>query len=134
MRIDISGDPPENIFRDRGKYIWLSSVAMAVVLAGIGMGAYAIFTNTPHRDRLEKIVLPVFGVGSVFFAYFCSRLQVYKGLNSRQKSDLARWCSEHEEIAVYCDKVAAQGRRPVHAEYEACEARVDDITLAGSGE
>ncbi len=123
LKIDIAGEPPVDIFQDRGRYIWFSVASLAFVLCGVLLAVYAIFYSTAPSETLETVSLVLFVGPGLFFAYFAEKLQAYKRLTPQQTKELAALARKHAEIAAYCAQVAKAGRLPILAEYEACEAR-----------
>ena len=65
---------------------------------------------------------------AVFFTYYGTKLNEYKGLSVGQQNQLANLSRKHAEIATYCKQVAEQDRQPIHAEYEACVEWGENVT------
>jgi hypothetical protein len=126
MKIDITKEPPVDIFRDRGKHLRISFVLLALVLCGGGLIVYGLVSDTPQNEFLETLVLALFVVPAMAFVYFGEKLQDYKKLNPGQQKELADLGRKHPEITTYCALVAKQGRVIVHAEYEACKYYDED--------
>ena len=128
MKIDITREPPADIFQKKGKY---SLIAIAcLILSGCGMllAAYAIFSDTPHSEKLETAAFTLFVGPILVFSYFGEKLQAYKRLTPDQEKELADLGRKHPEIKAYCALVAEAGRQPILAEYEACQARAEDAS------
>jgi len=127
MKIDIASAPPTDIFRNRGKHIRLSIAFLALSVCGVLVGAYAVFSDTPHAERLEGIAFGLFIAGAVAFSFFCEKIQGLKRLTSEQVQELAELCFKHPEIKEYCDLVLKDGRQPVLDEFEACQELAKDL-------
>jgi len=126
MKIDITREPPVDIYRGRGKHLWIAGALLALAGCGILLAAYAIFSDTPFSARLEDAALALFAGPGLVFVYFAAKLQAYKGLSPEQEKELAELGRQHPEIATYCALVAKAGRKVVFAEYEACKDRDED--------
>jgi hypothetical protein len=128
MKIDLTREPPADIFRHRGLYILISVVLLALALGGLGLMAYGFLSDTPTSENLETVALALFAGPAVIFVYFGGKLQAYKKLNPKQEIELAELADKHPLIATYCGLVAREGRRAIHAEYEACKDLDEDLT------
>lgn len=128
MKIDISREPPVEIYRERPKYLWIAGALLALAGCGLLLGAYAIFSDTPFSSRLEDAALALFAGPGLVFVYFAAKLQAYKGLSPEQENELAELGRKHPEIATYCALVVKAGRKAVFAEYEACKELDDDAS------
>jgi hypothetical protein len=126
MDIDITREPPVDIYRDRGKYLRIALALLALSGSGMLLAAYAIFSDTPFSERLETLALSLFVAPALVFVYYGGKLQAYKRLNENEKKELLALGRKHSEIAAYCDLVAKAGREVVFAEYEACKDRDED--------
>jgi hypothetical protein len=126
MKIDILRAPPADIFRDRGKYIRIFSVLLALACCGLLIGVYAIVFDTSYYAKLEIAALSLFAGSALFLTYFGEKLQAYKKLTPPQLKELADLSRKHSEIKVYCDLVAQANRQPIRAEYEACQEWAED--------
>ncbi|MDH5297831.1 MAG: hypothetical protein OEV91_02315 [Desulfobulbaceae bacterium] len=126
MKIDITRQPPADIYRGRGKYIWISIALLSLVVCGGGLMIYGIVSDTPPGENLETLALALFVGPAVVFVYYGGKLNAYKGLNPVQKKELADLGRKHAEIAAYCAWVAEAGREPIYAEYEACKDRGEE--------
>lgn len=127
MQIDISREPPADIYQGRTRYLWIAGTLLALAVAGGLLAAYAIFSTTPYSERLENAALALIAGPGLLFAYFGEKLQAYKRLNPAQEKELAAMARLHPEIAAYCGQVAKAGRAPVLAEFEACQARAEQL-------
>jgi hypothetical protein len=121
MKIDISGKPPADIFRNRGKHTLLFIAFL--ILAGCGMllAMYAILSDTRYYEILEWVSLVLFVGASLVIFYFGEKLQNYKRLTPDNEKELADLGRKHPEIKVYCALVEKAGRKPIKGEYEACK-------------
>ncbi len=126
MKIDLTREPPADIFRNRGKYILISLLLLALALCGLLLMAYGILSDTPNSEILETVALSLFVGPALIFVYIGGKLQDYKKLNPEQEKELAELRRRHPEIALYCELVAQADRRPIHAEYEACKELDED--------
>jgi len=126
MHIDFTREPPTDIFRDRPRHIRISAALLALVVCGMLLMAYGFFGAGPHGEYLETAALTLFVAPALVFAYFGAKLKDYKRLGPNEKKELAALGGRHPEIAAYCAKVAALGREPVHAEYEAAKEWAED--------
>ena len=128
MKIDITREPPADIFRNRGKYLWTFIALLALGVCGVLLGAYAILSDTGYYENLETTSLALFVVVALLITYIGEKLQAYKSLTPDQKKELADLGRKHPEIEAYCALVTKAGRQPIRAEYEACQG------LGGRGE
>jgi len=130
MEIDITGEPPADIFRDRGKYLLASIVLLFLVVCGILLMVYGIVSETLAAETMETIetvaLALVVGPGLIF-VYSGGKLRAYKRLGPEEKKELVELGRKHAEISAYCMKVAKEGREPIFAEYEACRDWVDAL-------
>ncbi|MGV1098597.1 hypothetical protein ACUUL3_04210 [Thiovibrio sp. JS02] len=121
MKIDITREPPADIYRDLGKYFRISIALLSLVAFGLLLMVYGMVRGGPRTELLETVSLILFvGPGLLFF-YFGGKLKAYKGLVPEQQRELAALGRKHPQVAVYCSLVAKQGRAPIFAEYEACK-------------
>ncbi len=128
MKIDITREPPADIFRNRGKYRLIAIVLLALSGCGMLLAAYAIFSDTPHSEKLETAAFTLFVGPILVFSYFGEKLQAYKRLTPDQEKELADLGREHPEIRAYCVLAAEARRQPILAEYEACQAWAEDAS------
>ena len=136
MQIDITREPPVDIFQDRGKYIRISAAMLGLVLCSLLVGVYAFVADTRYSERLETVALVLFVGPGLLFAYFVEKLQAYKRLTPQQARELAELSRTHGEIGTYCTLVAKTGRLPILAEFEACQSRTEELgqkTTEGQG-
>ncbi|MDF1577479.1 MAG: hypothetical protein RQ753_01965 [Desulfurivibrionaceae bacterium] len=119
MKIDITKAPPDEIFKDRGKYLWISLVLLSLALCGVLLIVYGIVSAGPASETLEKVALGLLIGPAVFFTYFGVKLRAYKRLGPQEKEELIVMGSKYPAIATYVKLVSAQGRQPIFAEYEA---------------
>ncbi len=125
MKINILHKPPDDIFKNRRKFILIFIALLAVACCGVLLGVYAIIAETIYYNQLEKWALVLFVSPTPFITYFGEKLQAYKKLTPPQRMELADWGLQYQEVNVYSDLVAESGRRPIRAEYEACQAWVE---------
>lgn len=121
MKINILQPPPSDIYHGRKGYICWFILFLTLFCCGIIVVLYAMQPQARYVDTLEIVALVLFGVPSLFVAYFGSKLQAYKKLIPPQLSTLAELCQKHPEIAAYCRQLVESGREPVRAEFTACE-------------
>lgn len=126
MKVDILDGPPGDIFQNRRKYIILFVVLIIFSACGLLIGLYTMTTNTLYYEQFELAALVFFVAPSPFVFYFGEKLQGYKKLTPPQWDELKMLAKEHLEIKNYCDQVEGKGRRPVRAEFEACQAWAED--------
>ncbi|MBI5556112.1 MAG: hypothetical protein HY885_00580 [Deltaproteobacteria bacterium] len=126
MKIDITHEPPADIFQDRGKYLRISAALLSLVFCGMLLIVYVLFADAASSKNLETAGLALFIGPALIFVYFCEKLQDYKKLNPDQKKELAALGQKHPEIATYCGLVAKANREPVFAEYEASKEWAED--------
>lgn len=120
MKIDLLHAPPADIFKNRGKYIVLFVLFLAVACVGLLLGTYAILSDTQH-DILEKASMFLFVGSALPFFIVGEKLQAYKRLTPQQEKELADFCQEYGEVQAYCQHVAALNRRIIQAEFDACK-------------
>lgn len=120
MKIDIDGPPPVDIFKDRGKHLRASIILLSLVVCGLLLIAYGILSESQQSELLENVALGLLVGPAVFFTYYGTKLNHYKGLSVGQQKQLAALCRKHAKIAAYCTRVALQQRQLIHAEFEAC--------------
>ena len=125
MKIDILRPPPVNIFKNRGKYTLVFIGLLALFCCGLLIIVYATVSDTKYYEELEKAVLFFLIVPPLLIAYFGGKLQAYKKLTPPQVEELTKLCQKHSEIKFYCDQVLAGKRKPIRAEYEACQEWAD---------
>lgn len=126
MKIDILRPPPADIFKNRRKYILTFSVLLALACGGLLIGVYAVVADTRYYGKLEIAALALFAGSALFLTYFGEKLQAYKKLTPPELTELAELGQKHVEIKTYCDLLAQANRRPIRAEYEACQEWAED--------
>lgn len=122
MKIDIEQKPPDDIYKDRPRYIAIFIGLLVLACIGILLGAYAIIFDTKYYDNFETTALVFFVGSAVFISYFGEKLQAYKKLFPPQRQELTELAGNYVEIRTYCDLVAQSGRQLIRAEFEACQA------------
>lgn len=127
MKIDILQGPPDNIFKDRQKYIIIFVGLLAIACFGLLIGAYTIVTNTPYYEQFEILALVLFVAPSPFAVYFGEKLQEYKRLTPPQKEELAALAEQHSEVETYYNLISKADRYPIRVEYEACQAWAEEV-------
>jgi hypothetical protein len=127
MKIDITREPPNDIYRDRGKYLRICIALLSLVLCGTLLMGYGIFSDNTWSETLNTTGLILFIGPALTFVYFSDKLIAYKKLGPDQKNELADLGRKHPEISTYCGLVAKEGRAPIFAEYEACKDWVEDL-------
>ncbi len=128
MKIDITREPPTDIFRDRRKYILISIALLSLVVCGVLMMVYGIVSEMPQNDTLERAAQTLLFAPAVIFVYFGGKLRAYIKLNPVQKKELTDLRQKHAEISAYCGLVAKEGREPILAEYDACQDWAEDVS------
>jgi hypothetical protein len=127
MKIDITSEPPADIFRDRGKHLWICIALLSLVVCGTLLMGYGIFSDTSQAETLNTVGLTLFIGPALIFVYFSEKLKAYKRLGPDQKKELADLGRKHPEISTFCELVAKDGREPIFGEYEACKDWVEDL-------
>lgn len=127
MKIDIHHEPSANIFKERGRYIWLSAALLSLVVCGMLLMAYGILSEAQFNETMETVALSLFVGPGLIFVYFGGKLSDYKKLTPDQKEELADLGRKHPEISTYFALVAKQGREPIMAEYEAGKDWVENL-------
>lgn len=128
MKIDITREPPADIFRNRGKYLWTFIALLALGVCGVLLGVYAILSDTGYYENLETTSLALFVVVALLITYIGEKLQAYKSLTPDQKKELADLGRKHPEIEAYCALVTKAGRQLIRAEYEVCQTRAEEVS------
>jgi len=126
MKIDITHEPPADIFLNRGKYLWSFIILLILGGGGVLLGVYTIFSDTMYYENLETASLAILVGAAVLISYMGEKLQAYKSLTLDQKKELADMVRTHPEIEVYCALVTKAGRQPIRAEYEVCQNWAED--------
>lgn len=120
MKIDITCEPPADIFRNRGKYLWAFILLLILGSCGVLLGVYAILSDTRYYENLETVSLALFVGAALLISYVGEKFQAYKSLTPDQKKEVVDLGWKHPEIEVYCALVSKAGRQLIKAEYEAC--------------
>jgi hypothetical protein len=129
MTIDITREPPTDIFRNRSRYRLFTFVSLGLSVCGLLLAAYAILSTASHSELLETVAFSLFVGPALAFGYFGEKLRAYKRLTPMEEKELADMNLKHAEIKVYCDLVAKAGRQPTSAEFESCQAWAKDAEL-----
>jgi len=132
MKIDINAPPPLDIFRDRRKHLQASIILLSLAGLGLLMMLYGVLAETQVSAMTENVALALLVGPAVFFTYYGSKLNDYKGLSVSQKKELADLSRKHAKIAAYCIQVGLQRRPMTHAEYEACVDWGENVSLRQS--
>lgn len=126
MYIDITQDPPVDVFRTKSKYLRIIPYLLAMVLCGVLLAVFQVFFGSNYGDLLENIALVLFvGPGLVFF-YFAEKLHDYKELSAKEVKEIEEFCKQDQDIAAYCAKVSMMGRKLIKAEYDGCKSRIEE--------
>jgi hypothetical protein len=126
MKIDILRDPPADIFKDRRRYTLIFSLLLALACCGVLIGVYAVVSDTMYYAKLEIVALALFAGSALFLTYFGEKLQAYKKLTPPQLKELAELSRKYSEIRIYCELLAQANRKPIRAEFEACQEWAED--------
>jgi len=126
MDINITRDPPADVFQTKSKYRRIIQYLLALIVCAILLAGYQIVFGSTHGDLLENIALVLFVGPALVFFYFVEQLHDYKMLSSEQEKEMEEFCRQDLDIAAYCAKVALMGRNLVKAEYDACKVQVED--------
>lgn len=126
-KIDITREPPIDIYQGRGRYIRICVALLALVAGGGLLMAYVILAAAPRSAALENAALALIVVPAFVFVYFAEKLKAYKQLSPQEQEKLAALREHHPQIAAYFVRVALQGREPIRAEYEAARDRAFEL-------
>jgi len=126
MKIDITREPPADIFRNRSRYLRIFVMLLALTLIGVLVVVYILVSGMSYYDSLETVALAFYVVAGVAIFYVGEKLQASGRLNPQQEKELADLRRRHPEINDYCALVAKAGRKPIKAEYDACEAWAEE--------
>ncbi len=110
MKIDITREPPADIFRNRGKYLWTFIALLTLGSCGVLLGVYAIFSDTQYYENLETASLAIFVGAALLISYIGEKLQAHKSLTPNQIKELADMVQKHPEIEAYCTLIMKEGR------------------------
>jgi len=134
MKIDIRREPPVDIFRNRGKYSRIFIALLALVVCGMLVIAYAVLAELQYNEKLESLALAFYVGAGVAIFYYGEKLQAYKKLTPAQEVELADLGRKHSAIGIYCSLVAKSGRKPIWAEYEACQNLAEELNREATPE
>jgi len=126
MKIDITRDPPADIFLKRSRYLRIFVMLLALTLFGVLVVVYILVSGMSYYDFLETVALAFYVVAGVAIFYVGEKIQASGRLTPQQEKELADLRRRHPEINNYCALVAKAGRKPVQAEYDACEAWAEE--------
>lgn len=127
MKIDITCEPPADIYRNRGMYMLIAGILLALSCSGVLLGVYLIVSEAPLNEYLETVALALFVAPTPIFFYFGEKVQAYKRLSADEGKEMVELGLQHPEIATYCALVAEAGRQPIMAEYEACKEWAEGV-------
>ncbi len=126
MDINITQDPPADVFQTKRKYRRIIPYLLALIVCAILLAVFKVISGSAHGDLLENIAL-VFFVGPALVFFYCvEKLHDYKTLSLQQEKEIEEFCRQDHDIAAYCAKVAMMGRKMVKAEYDACKSQIED--------
>lgn len=128
MKIDITREPPVDIYCHRGRYLKIAAALLFLSMCGVLLATYAILSDTQQSETMEMVALVLFVGPAVPFFYFGEKVQAYKRLNEAQAKELADLSQQYPEVKAYCALVAQAGRQPIVAEYEACLAWAEEVS------
>jgi hypothetical protein len=126
MDINITQDPPADVFLTKRKYQRIIPYLLAMIFCAILLAGYQIVIGSTHGYLIENIAL-VFFVGPALVFFYCvEKLHDYKTLSPQQEKEMEQFCRQDHDIAAYCAKVSMMDRKLVKAEYDACKSQVED--------
>ena len=126
MDINITQDPPADVFQTKRKYRRIIPFLLALIFCAILIAVFQVVFGSAHGDLLENIALVLFVAPALVFFYFTEKLHDYKTLSPEQEREMEEFCRQDQDVAAYCAKVSMMDRKPVKAEYDACKAQVKD--------
>ena len=126
MDINITQDPPADVFQTKRKYRRIIPFLLALIFCGILLAVFQVVFGSAHGNLLENIALVLFVAPALVFFYFAEKLHDYKTLSPEQERDMEEFCRQDQDIAAYCAKVSLMARKLVKAEYDACKEQVKD--------
>ena len=126
MDINITQDPPADVFQTKSKYRRIIPYLLALIACAILLAGYQIVFGSAHGDLLEDIALGLFVGPALVFFYYVEKLHDYKTLSPQQEMEIKDFCRQDQDVAAYCAKVAMMDRKIVKAEYDACKSQVED--------
>ena len=126
MDINITQDPPANVFQTKRKYRRIIPFLLALIFCAILLAVFQVVFGSAHAELLENIALILFVAPALVFFYFAEKLHDYKTLSPEQEREMEEFCRQDQDVAAYCAKVSKMNRKSVKAEYDACKAQVKD--------
>lgn len=127
MYINITQDPPTDVVETKRKYLRIIPYLLALVFCGILLAVFQVVVGSAHGDLVENIALVLFVPPGLAFFYFAEKLHDHKTLSPKQEKEIEEFCRQVPDIAAYCAKVSALGRKLIKAEYDAFKARIEDL-------
>lgn len=126
MDINITQDPPADVFQTKRKYRRIIPFLPALIVCAILLAVFQIVFGSAHGDLLENIALVLFVGPALVFFYCVEKLHDYKTLSPQQEKEMEEFCRQDHDIAAYCTKVSMMERKLVKAEYDACKSQIED--------
>jgi len=126
MDINITQDPPADIFQTKRKYRRIILFLPALIFCAILLAVFQVVFGSAHGDLLENIALVLFVGPALVFYYFVEQLHDYKTLSPKQEREMEEFCRQDHDIAAYCVRVSMMDRKLVKAEYDVCKEQVKD--------
>lgn len=127
MYINISQDPPTNVFETKRKYLRILPLLLAPIFCAILLAVFLVFFDSAHATLIENIALTIFvGPGLLFF-YFAEKLHDYKTLSAKEAKEVEEFCRQDHDISAYCVKVSLLKRELIKAEYDAFKSRIAEL-------
>jgi len=127
MHIDITLAPTADIFRNRARHLGIAGILLGLACCGGLLAVYAVVSDAPYSRTMEDVALGLLAGPGLLFAYFGEKLQAYKKLSPGQERELAELVIQHPQIATYCALLTKSGRKPILAEFEACQAKAEEL-------
>jgi predicted membrane channel-forming protein YqfA (hemolysin III family) len=124
MDINITQDPPADVFQAKKKYRRIIPYLLALIVCAILLAAFQVVFGSVYGDLLENIALGLFVAPALAFFYFAEMLHDYKTLSPQQEKEMEEFCRQDQDVAAYCAKVSMMKRKFVKAEYDACKSQV----------
>lgn len=126
MDIDVTQDPPVDVFQAKKKYLRIIPYLLGLVVCGILLAVFLVVFGSVYGDILENVALALFvGPGLVFF-YFAEKLHDFKALSPQEEREVEEFCQQDPDIAAYCLKVSMMDRRLIKAEYDGFKSRIGE--------
>lgn len=126
MDINITQDPPADVFQTKRKYRRIIPFLLALIFCAILLAVFQVVFGSAHGDLLENIALVLFVGPALVFFYCVEKLHDYKTLSPEQEREMEEFCRQDQDIAAYCAKVSMMARKLVKAEYDACKEQVKE--------